>query len=97
MQVRAGFVFAAAFAALSVVCVVSPVRAQDGKLKVQAVPPQAYVFVDGQAMHESSRGTFNLSPGSHTIDIYNYGYKPATQKVDITAKQTNVLKVTLDP
>ncbi len=48
-------------------------------------------------MHESSRGAFNLSPGSHTIDIYNYGFKPATQKVDITAKQTNVLKVTLDP
>ncbi len=97
MQVRAGFVFAAVLAALSVVCVVSPVRAQDGKLKVQAVPPQAYVFVDGQAMHEASRGAFNLSPGSHTIDIYNYGFKPATQKVDITAKQTNVLKVTLDP
>ena len=97
MQVRAGFVFAAVLAALSVVCVVSPVRAQDGKLKVQAVPPQAYVFVDGQAMHESSRGAFNLSPGSHTIDIYNYGFKPATQKVNITAKQTNVLKVTLDP
>ena len=97
MQVRAGFVFAAVLAALSVVCVVSPVRAQDGKLKVHAVPPQAYVFVDGQAMHEASRGAFNLSPGSHTIDIYNYGYKPATQKVDITAQQTNVLNVTLDP
>ena len=97
MQVRASLVYAAVLAALSVVCVVSPVRAQDGKLKVQAVPPQAYVFVDGQAMHESSRGTFNLSPGSHTIDIYNYGFKPATQKADIAAKQTNVLKVTLDP
>jgi len=97
MQVRASLVYAAVFAALSAVCVVSPVLAQDGKLKVQAVPPQAYVFVDGQAMHEASRGAFNLSPGSHTIDIYNYGYKPATQKVDITAKQTNVLKVTLDP
>ena len=97
MQVRTGFVFAAAFAALSVMCVVSPISAQDGKLKVQAVPPQAYVFVDGQAMHEASRGAFNLSPGSHTIDIYNYGYKPATQKVDITAQKTNTIKVTLDP
>ncbi len=97
MQVRASLAYAAVLAALSVACVVSPVSAQDGKLKVQAVPPQAYVFVDGQAMHESSRGTFNLSPGSHTIDIYNYGFKPATQKVDITAQQTNVLNVTLDP
>ncbi len=31
------------------------------------------MFVDGRAMHEVSRGAFNLSPGSHTIDIYNYG------------------------
>ena len=97
MQVRASLVYAAVFAALSVGCVVSPVLAQDGKLKVHAVPPQAYVFVDGQAMHEASRGAFNLSPGSHTIDFYNYGYKPATQKVDITARKTNILDVTLDP
>jgi len=48
-------------------------------------------------MHEASRGAFNLSPGIHTIDIYNYGYKPATQKVDITAQKTNTINVTLDP
>ncbi len=97
MQVRANLAYAAVFAALSVACVVSPVSAQDGKLRVHAVPPQAYVFVDGKAMHEASRGTFILSPGSHTIDIYNYGYKPATQKVDITAQKTNTIDVTLDP
>jgi outer membrane protein OmpA-like peptidoglycan-associated protein len=83
--------------AFAVVCVVSPVLAQDGKLKVHAVPPQAYVFVDGQAMHEASRGAFKLSPGNHTVDLYNYGYKPATRKVTITAGKTTKLDVTLDP
>ena len=97
MQLRTSVIVAAVLAALSVACVVSPARAQDGKLRVHAVPPQAYVFVDGQAMHEASRGAFNLSPGIHTIDIYNYGYKPATQKVDITAQKTNTINVTLDP
>ena len=70
--------------------------AQDGKLKVHASPPQAYVFVDGQAMHESSRGAFNLSVGNHTVDIYNYGYKPVERTVSITAGQTSTLDVTLD-
>ena len=76
---------------------VTPAVAQDGTLKVHAVPNQAYVFVDGQAMHESSRGGFKLSPGNHTIDIHNYGYKPTTRKVTIEAGKTLKLDVTLDP
>ena len=76
---------------------VFPILAKDGTLKVHAVPPQAYVFIDGQAMHESSRGGFKLSPGEHTIDIYNYGYKPTSRKVTIEAGKTAKLDVTLDP
>lgn len=97
MNVRANLIRAVALTALAVGCVVSSASAQDGKLKVHAVPPQAYVFVDGQAMHESSRGTFKLSPGSHAVDIYNYGYKSASQKVDIAAGKTTKIDVTLDP
>jgi len=82
--------------ALTVSSLVLPARAQEGKLKVHAVPPQAYVFVDGQAMHEASRGAFKLSPGDHTIDIHNYGYKPANRKVTIVAGKTTSLDVTLD-
>jgi outer membrane protein OmpA-like peptidoglycan-associated protein len=48
-------------------------------------------------MHEASRSTFTLSPGNHTIDIYNYGYKPTTRKVTITAGEGTELDVTLDP
>src|SRR5208283_1088197 len=96
MRIRASLVRAAVLVALAGVYAVSPVLAQDGTLKVHAVPNQAYVFVDGQAMHESSRGGFKLSPGQHTIDIYNYGYKPTTRKVTIEAKKTAKLDVTLE-
>lgn len=96
MKVRTGLMRAIILAAFTVGCVASSSPAQDGKLKVHAVPPQAYVFVDGQALHESSRGTFKLTPGSHAVDIYNYGYKSSSQKVDITAGKTTKIDVTLD-
>ncbi len=96
MKVRADLIRAVALAALVAGCIVSSASAQDGKLKVHAVPPQAYVFVDGQALHESSRGTFKLSPGSHAVDIFNYGYKAASQKVDIAAGKTTKIDVTLE-
>ncbi len=73
-----------------------PARAQEGKLRIHSVPPQAYVFVDGKAMHEASRGAFKLSAGDHSVDIYNYGFKPASRKVAIVAGQTASLDVTLD-
>jgi outer membrane protein OmpA-like peptidoglycan-associated protein len=96
MRIQPGSVRAIVLAALAVGCAVSSAQAQDGKLKVHAVPPQAYVFVDGQALHESSRGAFKLTPGSHAVDIYNYGYKSASQKVDIAAGKTTKIDVTLD-
>src|SRR5271166_2926091 len=96
MNVRTGLVRVFALAAFTVGCIASSAPAQDGKLKVHAVPPQAYVFVDGQALHESSHGAYKLSPGSHAVDIYNYGYKSASQKVDITAGKTTRIDVTLD-
>ncbi len=71
--------------------------AQNGKLKVKATPSQAYVFVDGKAVHEASKGAISLSPGDHKVDIYNYGYKPASRNVTIQAGKTADLDVKLDP
>ncbi|HEU5452281.1 MAG TPA: OmpA family protein [Terriglobales bacterium] len=70
--------------------------AQDGKLKVQSTPKQAYVFVDGKAMGEASRHAFTLPAGEHKVGIYNYGFKPLEQSVTIAAGQTLPLKVTLE-
>ena len=70
--------------------------AQDGKLKVQSSPKQAYVFVDGKAMGEASRHAFPLAAGDHKVGVYNYGFKAVEQTVTIAAGQTLPLKVTLE-
>lgn len=80
----------------AMICAPASLQAEDGKLKVHATPPQAYVFIDGQAMHEASRGAFPLSPGKHSIEIYNYGYKPAKREVSVEAGKTTTLEIALD-
>src|SRR5882724_8228133 len=69
--------------------------AQDGKLKVDATPHEAYVFVDGRALGEASHGSFRLSSGDHKVGVYNYGYSSLTQNVSISAGTTTHLHVTL--
>lgn len=69
--------------------------AQDGKLKIKVTPPQAYVFVDGNAIREGSH-SIPLSPGKHTVVVVNYGYKISTQDVTIEAGKSTPLDVKLD-
>jgi len=68
--------------------------AQTGKLKIHVSPKQAYIFVDGNAIRDGSQ-TISLSAGKHTIGVYNYGYAPQTQEVDITQGNTKDLAVSL--
>lgn len=68
--------------------------AQTGKLKIHVSPKQAYLFVDGNAIRDGSQ-TVSLSAGQHSIGVYNYGFIPQTQKVDIAAGKTTDLQVTL--
>ena len=68
--------------------------AQDGKLKIKVTPKQAYLFVDGKAIHQGNR-TVSLSAGKHTVVVVNYGYKMSTQDVDITAGKTTDVNVVL--
>jgi hypothetical protein len=69
--------------------------AQDGKLKIKVTPKQAYIFVDGKAIHEGGSRTIPLSAGKHTVAVMNYGYKISTQDVDVTAGKTTDLNVVL--
>ncbi|HTV57554.1 MAG TPA: OmpA family protein [Verrucomicrobiae bacterium] len=69
---------------------------QTGKLKIKVSPKQAYVFVDGKAIHEGSR-TIALSAGKHTVAVVNYGYKISTQDVNVDSGKTTTLNVTLEP
>ena len=68
--------------------------AQTGKLKIHVFPKQAYLFVDGNAIRDGSQ-TVSLSAGQHDIGVYNYGFIPQTQKVDITTGKTTEVNVSL--
>jgi hypothetical protein len=70
--------------------------AQTGRLYVKATPPQAYIFVDGKAYREASRGSFKLPAGVHQVGIYNYGYKPENRSVTIEEGKMEKLEVSLD-
>ncbi len=71
--------------------------AQNGKLKIDVTPKQAYVFLDGRAISEASKHhSFDLSPGDHKIELANYGYQAVTRTVTITAGKTTDLKVALE-
>ena len=67
---------------------------ETGKLKIHVNPKQAYVFVDGKAIRDGSQ-TIDLAAGNHTVGVFNYGYSPKTQAVQINAGQTTALDVSL--
>jgi hypothetical protein len=94
------------FAVVACVCLAGalfsaiPVLAQSanesGKLKIQVIPKQAYVWIDGKAIRDGSR-TFTLTAGRHQVGAYNYGYLPKTQEISVTAGNTTDLRVNLQP
>src|SRR5271170_4063420 len=85
---------AAALLALGTASAFAQSGQADGKLKIHVSPKQAYVFVDGKAIRDGSQ-TMELSAGSHSVVVDNYGYTPETKTVDITAGKTTDLEVTL--
>jgi outer membrane protein OmpA-like peptidoglycan-associated protein len=73
------------------------------KLEVRAVPPEAYVYLDGTPIGDSGRsGDHNLrlhsiSPGEHTVGVYAYGYKPEVRKVTIPEQGGIRLDIPMTP
>jgi hypothetical protein len=56
--------------------------AQDATVKVRVSPPEAYIFVDGQPFAHRSQ-TIALPAGQHKIGVYNYGFVPQVQDVNL--------------
>lgn len=67
---------------------------ETGKLKIHVSPKQAYVFVDGKAVRDSSQ-SIELAAGTHEVSVRNYGFVANTQKVHIGAGETTRLSVAL--
>src|SRR5271167_4759572 len=68
--------------------------AKDAKLRIQVKPDQAYVFVDGSTFGPGSR-SISVAPGSHTIGVYNYGFKPEVRQVSLNEGKNADLDFTL--
>src|SRR5215831_3958772 len=65
-----------------------------GKVRVHVSPEEAYIWVDGKPVsHRSS--TLKLSAGDHKIAVYNYGYLPETQDVNVAAGETKEIEARL--
>lgn len=71
--------------------------AQDAKIKINILhPEEAYIFVDGRpTAHRTS--TLALTPGDHTIGIYNYGFTPQINKVSLKEGENPEIEVRLTP
>lgn len=71
------FIHIRRFLALAIFVIVAAglCTAQEGSVRVNVTPEEAYIFVDGQALIHRSN-TLALTPGEHTIGVYNYGYVP---------------------
>ncbi|HTC62973.1 MAG TPA: OmpA family protein [Candidatus Saccharimonadales bacterium] len=86
------------FMILALLMGVAPAKAQShtntGGLKIHVNPKQDYVFVDGNAIRDGSE-TIQLSAGKHNVGVYNYGYTPETQMVDIIVGERISLNVDL--
>ncbi len=69
--------------------------AQNASVNVQVNPPEAYVFVDNQAVGSGHR-TLELEPGRHTIAVYNYGFTPQVREIDLVAGKNQGQTFTLE-
>ena len=89
--------------ALGVLGMAASAVAKDARLRIRVHPSQAYIYVDGVAKGGASLSGDRLlllrhmSPGEHTVDIYNYGYVPVSEKVTVAEGQTHNLNVTMQP
>jgi PEGA domain len=67
-----------------------------GKVRVHVTPEEAYIWVDGKPVrHRSS--TLKLSAGQHKIGVYNYGYQPFVQDVNVTGGKEEQVEARLKP
>ena len=70
-----------------------------GRLEVRTIPPEAYVYLDGAPMADGTASGDNniiikdITPGEHSVSLYNNGYKPEVHQVTIQEGKTTHLGV----
>lgn len=70
--------------------------AEQAELKVEVKPKEAFVFVDGKPIGHHDK-KLELTPGEHTIGVYNYGFAPQVKTVTLKKGDNPELDVNLEP
>ncbi len=73
-----------------------PCFAQQAQIKVIVKPPEAQIFLDGVAIGRDHQ-RLTMSPGKHTIGVYNYGFKPDIKEINVTDGMNDRLEISLEP
>jgi len=66
------------------------------KVQVTVSPEEAYIFIDGHPYDHRSQ-TLSLTPGEYTLGVYNYGYVPQVQKINLVAGENPAINAKLAP
>jgi hypothetical protein len=97
-ETRLRFILAIASIVLTVTTAAAQQRADFGTLSIQARPPDAEIFIDGERW-TGSEGTaplqVQLAPGTHRVEIRASGRHTFSSEVTIRGGQTTPLNVSL--
>ena len=84
-----GFTPILSYIALLLLVAMAPACYKGGRVEVRAVPPEAYVYLNGTPEGPSTASAFNdiivenLTPGEYKLGVYNYGYKPEERTLTV--------------
>ena len=67
-----------------------------GRLTVRSDPPGALVALDGVAAGATPLGPLSLPPGSYLVRATRHGFRPAAERVAVTAGEEATLVLTLE-
>src|SRR5437879_4550744 len=77
-----------------VVAASAMLAAQAAEVYIHVRPPEAQVFIDDKYMGNSGR-TFEITPGTHTVSVYNYGFAPQSREVSLNQGEAPTLEFRL--
>lgn len=74
----------------------SALIAEQAELKIEVKPKEAFVFVDGKPIGHHDK-KLELTPGNHTIGVYNYGFISQVRTVTLNNGDNPELDINLEP
>jgi eukaryotic-like serine/threonine-protein kinase len=75
----------------------TPAARDVGTVKFMLEPTDAEIRIAGQVVHAGSPWSSELAAGTHQIEIHRSGYKSWLTSLDLSANETQTLRVVLEP